>query len=92
MSGPTRERLRPLALLIIGLVVAWLPQAGRLPVWVGVVLGVALVFRFYLAWAGKPLPRRLLLALPTLAGGYWAVRQRQSSFTSSRTPRRLPNF
>ncbi len=79
MSGPprerlgSRERLRPLAFLIVGLAVAWLPQAGRLPVWVGIALGAALIFRYYLAWAGKPLPTRLVLALPTLVGGYWVV-------------------
>lgn len=65
----TRDTL--FLLVVIGWVI--LPQVGNLPWWSSVLAGGVLLWRGWLAVAGKPLPRSwwvLVLLLVTLAGTY----------------------
>jgi transglutaminase-like putative cysteine protease len=70
---PASRRLRPLAILLVALGVAWAPQAERMPLWMSPTLAALAALRFYLARRGFELKQRKLLLVPTLLAAYWAI-------------------
>ncbi|HEY0665039.1 MAG TPA: DUF3488 and transglutaminase-like domain-containing protein [Gallionella sp.] len=54
--------------LLLSILMVIAPHADHLPLWVSAMCASLLAWRGYLAYYGKPLPRRWLLMLVTLAG------------------------
>ena len=60
---------RPLTYgLLLSILMVVAPHAGHLPLWVSTLCGALLLWRAWLAYSGKPLPKRWLLMLITFAG------------------------
>ena len=59
-----REPLRPLAILLTAMALAWMPHGAALPLWLSPLLLTALAYRFYLGWRGAPLPDEVSTTAP----------------------------
>lgn len=67
------DPVRPLAVLLAGLGLAWFPHSSALPLWISLVFGSLLVLRLLLALREMPLPGRKILLLPTILCSGWAI-------------------
>ena len=53
--------------LLLSILMVIAPHADHLPLWVSTLCGALLLWRAYLTYSGKPLPKRWLLLLITIA-------------------------